>query len=557
LTRYAPSFSVQIAGYEASQDTFKVTARTAVTNLLGDFELQIDNRFGRWTGGSGGIYNVQWNDPVVITLDGNQVFKGRVDKPDDHVDKTSEGFVLKLTGRDDARRTNGALQDIVTSLHFVNQDVNSIVTQIINTYNSMKYAADPTINIASILPAAGTLNMTFLWRRKSLWTMLGEIADQLGAPVALGGLNTFYDFYVDQFDGFYFEPVGQRSTGVNLGGIGNPEVKVRDYYKDSLPVKNDIWAWGQNSAGMIPLEIQPGWQATRADPWTENNSSDYGVGPIGGGIGSITLSDDSGTKIMGSYSIKIAGVVASNPLGSIRFYWYMPFPFGGTKWPGQPPGGALNSYNETSLTETMGEINGIGFFMRTDTPIDFLIEAKDGTNSILADSQQVHIDPGGWFSNWLNPEWVPVSIPFGPSAGYKIVTSGVDSFDWSNVAEIRYVAYANGIGTINIWFDGFRFFKPLVANKALAAPSPATRRTQIVQATQVTSYLLLALYAQSILENQMYPQQYYEVTNIGRNDLKAGQTVGLEGKTVVIRELDYSFEKAAGWEIEGKFWEQT
>lgn len=552
--RYAPSFSVQIAGHEVSTDTFKVTARTAITNMVGDFELEVDDRFDRYSGGAGGIYNIQWNDPVIISLDGTRVFKGRIDNPIRHIEKPPGmgGKYVKLTGRDD----NGALQDIVASLHFVNTDANSIISQIISTYNALKYANDPTISIGSILPAPGALNMSFQWKRKAPWTMLGEVADQLGAPIALGGLNTFYDFYLDPVDGFYFEPVGTRSTGVNFGGIGNPEIKIRDYNIDSLPVKNDIWAWGYNSAGMIPLQMQPNWQPSRADPWTENNASDYSAGPTGGGIGSITLSNDNGTFIMGSYSIKITGVLASNPLNALRFYWYMPFPFN-TKWPGQAPSGGLNTYNEVSMSETMGEINGIGFYLRTDTPLDFLIEAKDGTSSTLVDSQQVHIDPGGPFSNWLNPQWVPVSLPFGPSAGYKIVTSGVDSFDWSNVAEIRYVAYVNGVGTINIWFDGFRFFKPLVANAALGSPSPATRRTQIVQATNIANYQLLALYAQGLLGTLQFPQQYYDLTNFGRNDLQAGYTVTSEGKSLVIRELEYDFEKTLGWEIKAKAWEQT
>jgi hypothetical protein len=560
LTRYAPSFSVLIAGNEAWEDTFKTTARTAITNQVGEFELHVDDRFDRWSGGAGGVYNIQWNDAVIIVLDGTRVFKGRVDKPIRHVDKSQDAFSVKLTGRDD----NGALQDIVASLHFVNADVNNIISEIINTYNVLKYPADPTIGIRSILPAPGTLNMSFQWKRKSLWSMLGEVADQLGAPVALGGLNTFYDFYVDPFDNFFFEPVGTRSTGIDLGGIGNPEIKIRDYNIDSLPVKNDIFAWGQNSAGMIPLQMQPGWQPTRADPWTEQNASDYQSGPTGGGIGSITISDDNtaGNFVMGSWSIKILGVIATNPAGQIRFYWIMPFPFGGpyppggSKWPAQNPWGYLNVYNEVSLAETMGEISGIGYFLRTDTPFDHLIEVRD-VNDTLCQSEQVHIDPGGPFSNWLNPVWVPVSFPFGPSAGYKIVTSGVDAFDWSGVKEIRFVTYINGVGTLNIFFDGFRFFKPLIANKALSPPSPNTRRSQIVQATHLSDYKLLALYAQSILENMQNPQQYYELKNVGRNDLQAGYTVTSEGKSLVIRELDYNFEKGPGWEIDLKAWEET
>jgi hypothetical protein len=539
MTRYKPSFSVLLNGTEANQDTMRVDARTTITNQVGTFELEVDDRFDKWNA-------LQWNHPAIITLDGTRILKGRVDEPRRAVDKKN-ARVITLTGREDG----GALQDIVTSKHFVNQDVNSILTNIINTYNSMRYASDPAITVGSILPAPGTISMSFLWKRKSLWQMLIDVANALGAPVALGGLDTFYDFYVDPFDNFFFEPTGQHSSGIDLGGIGGPEIKKREWVIDSLTAKNDVWVWGDGSAGTLPLEMQTGYTGpgARTDPWSEGNAADFGIGP-----NVDTIADDATQSIIGSKSIKISTLsILGSP--SDRIYWYMPFPFGSGKWPGQDPNGVLNAYNELSMTETMGELTGIGFFIQTEAgnPFDLLVEVKDFSNK-LGMSNSVHIEPGG---KWFSAYWNYVQLPFGPSASYKNAEGNNDSYDWTSIKEVRFVVFnfPLGLGTLNIWFDGLRFIKPLVVNKAQGGQP--SRRTHVAQASHISSYPLAVIYAQALLENMMNPQQYYEINNIGRADIPAGYKFTAEAKTLLAREIRYQFTKDEGWLIDLTGFEQT
>ena len=519
---------------DLSQDAMIMELEDAISNRVPSFRVSLDNRFDKYSG-------ILWNDPVTLSIDGQGILKGRIDEPDRSISK-KEGRVIELIGRGDA----GAFEDILASLHLLNETPQAIVNRVMSEYNNRKLAGDPGISIQSNL-APDTVTMSFLWRRKNLWSMLRDVADQLGAPSELGGVDEFFDFYVDPTDGLYFEPIGNRDSGVSIPA--NAETMKRTHCIDSLTVKNDIWLWGNSSAGTIPLEMQMDYVApdTRQDPWTENNASDYAAGS-----NVYSISSDPDTKILGDYSIYVLGVlVFPDPTKPVKLYWYLPFPF--SKWPGQDPGGALNAYNEVAMTETMGEINAIGFFLRTDTPFDFLVEVKDGTSATLAQSQSVKVDPGGPFSNWLNPNWVYVQLPFGPSANYKNM-SDKDTIDWSNIAEVRFCCFISpGVGTVNIWFDGFRFIKPLVVNKSRGT----TRRTFIHNASAFDSYTKAAIYCEALLENLENPQRYYDFENLGRVDIPIGYKFSLEGVQLVMRELSYHLSKDQGWIIKGRGFEQT
>ena len=528
-----------LGGTEAWEDTMRADVRRSITNQTGRFELEVDDRFDKWNA-------KQWNNSVIIVIDGTRVFKGRMDELVRDVDKKT-GKVFPVSGRCDG----GALQDIITSKHYVNQDVNGIISDILSTYNDLKYSGDPAISTGSILPSPGTISMSFQFKRKSLWNMLEDIANALGAPATLGGLDTYHDFYVEPFDAFYFEPVGQRSSGVNLGGIGGVEIKKRKWTIDSLPVKNDVWVWGDGMAGTIPLQMQTGYAGAgiRQDPWTEGNASDFLKGT---GVDIITTDADC---LIGSTSIKI---ITLSILAHERGYWYMPFPFGapyppgGSKWAGQPPRAVLNTYNETTLTETMGEIAALGFFYKTDTAHNLLIEVKD-LDGVLAQSEGIRIEKG---VNWYAPAWNYIQLPFGPSANYKNM-SDKDALDWTSIQEIRYVFYnyPYGLGTIQCLMDGFRFIKPLVVNNAQGGAT--TRRIHPVQESTLSTYDMAKNWAQVVLENLMNPQQYYDITNIGRADIPAGYTFTSEAKTLLAREVNYLLSKDQGWLITVKGFEQT
>lgn len=525
-----------------TNDTFKVEVEQAITNRVPAFRLSVDDRNAKWSG-------LGWNDPIEIGIEDTRILDGRLDEPRRDLDKKG-GRIIYLSGRGN----EGALQDVLSSLHFVNQTPQAIVGAIINEYAARKLANDPTIYIDSNL-APDTISMSFLFKRKSLWDMLSEVASALSAPVALGGVDQFFDFYISPGSGggFRFEPVGNRDSGVTIPPIGYPsgETKRRSHIIDSLPVKTDVWVWGNGSAGTLPLEMQTGYAApgVRQDPWTENNADDYVKGD---GVDLIT--NDNTEHVIGDWSIRITTL---SIFGYGRFYWIMPFPFGGpyppggSKWPGQLPGYKLNCYNEVGMSETMGEISGIGFFLKTDTPFSLLIEVVDEGN-LRAQSESVRVEKG---VNWYSPTWNYIQLPFGPSSNYKTM-SDTDVIDWSRIKEIRYCGFnfPYGLGTIQIAFDGLRFIKPLVVNQTGGMP---TRRTLIQQETAITDYALAKVYAKALLENVVNPQQYFDFDNLGRVDIPIGQKFTFEGRELVMRELKYDFSKDEGWTIKGRGYEAT
>jgi hypothetical protein len=531
---------------DLSGDLIRAEIEDAITNRVPAFTIEIDNRFDKWD-------SLLWNDPITLSIEGQGVLRGRLDIPDRSVEK-SQGKILALKGRGDA----GALEDIQASMHVVNMTPKDIVDKIMNAYSTMRYSADPNITVQSNL-APNDITMSFLWKRKGLWPMLRDVSDALGAPPALGGKDTFFDFYVDVTDGFYFEPIGNRDSGVSIPA--SLETIRRRRIIDSLSVKNDIWVWGNESAGTIPLEMQIGYNGgvgdDRTDPWTEGNAADYKKG-----AGVDIISDEPTEYVIGSQSIRITTLVI---MSNERLFWYMPFPFGapyppgGSKWPGQDPAGGLNCYNETKMEETMGEINAVGFFIKSDTAFNLCLEVKDGTTGTTAAGESVRYDPG---MNFLFPPWNYVQRPFGPSAGFKPTSPTApptDVVDWANIAELRFVVYnyPYGMGTISIFFDGFRFIKPLVVRCPQVPATPATRRIQIEPVSNIASYALAKIYGNSVLENLMTAQHYYNFENLGRVDIPIGYKFSLEGVQMLMREMSYVFSKDEGWTIKGRGFLQT
>jgi len=546
LTRYKPTFSLMSGPNDLSGDLIRAEIEDAITNRVPAFTIDIDNRFDKWDA-------LLWNDPITLSIEGQGVLRGRLDIPDRSVEK-KQGKILSLRGRGDA----GALEDIQASMHVVNMTPKDIVDKIMNLYSLMRYTDDPAIAISSNL-APDDITMSFLSKRKSLWAMYRDVADALGAPVALGGKDQFFDFYVAVTDGFYFEPIGNRDSAVSIPA--NLETMRRHRIIDSLPVKNDIWVWGNESAGTIPLQMQVGYNGgvgdDRTDPWTEGNAADYKKG-----AGVDILADEATEHVIGSQSIKITTLVI---MSNERLYWYMPFPFGapyppgGSKWPSQDPAGGLNAYNETKMDETMGEIIAVGFFIKSDTAFNIAIEVKDGTTGATAIGESVRYDPG---LSVFFPPWNYVQRPFGPSAGFKPTNPTApptEVVDWSNIAEVRFVVYnyPYGMGTVNIFFDGIRFIKPLVVRCPQVPATPATRRIQIEPASNMASYKLAKIYGNSVLENLMTAQQYYDFDNLGRVDIPIGYKFSLEGVEMLMREMSYVFSKDEGWTIKGRGFLQT
>jgi len=543
MGRYVPTFALTSGANDLTKEVLLIEVQDAVTGTVPTGRFDISNRNEKWAALKG-------NDPISLEIDDVPIFLGRLDAPESGMNKKG-ARILSLTGRGNA----GALEDIVSSIHVDNMTPAAIVVTIYNEYINRKLSGDPSITIESNLAPndPGILIMNFLWKRKNFWAMLQDLATQLGAPAILGGDGQFYDFYVTPTNGLVFEPVGHRDSEITIPESIETLKAARTI--DSLTVKNDIWVWGDQGAGTLPLQMQVGYVGAgiRQDVWTENNAADYLPGDHVAGAG---IQNDGVTKKFGSYSIKIPFSAIG---GGERGYWYMPFPFGapyppgGSKWPAQPPGDRFNTFNETSMTESMGEISGIIFSIRNAVTLDFLLEVVD-ENDYLVQSESSHLE-GATIGNWFNPEWKTLQLPFGPSASYKSMDP-LQIFNWAAVKQIRFCVYKTpSIMGFDVWFDGLAFIKPLVV--AIQEAGATSRRTKIKQASTVSTYPQAKTFGRAILENEYTPQTYRNIENLGRVDVPIGSKFKIGTTELIMREATYTMTKSTGWIISGLAWEAT
>lgn len=553
--RYNPSFQVlggTSGSTDLSNDCFDIEFNDSITNAAGDFKISLDDRMGRYSKGTRAA--LAQFQPVIITLDGVRIFKGRIESPVGIVDKKA-ALVYEISGRSNF----GTLVDMVYSKHVVQETAYAIVNEIIAIQNAQALSQDPVLSMGSNL-ADNTVKLNFLWKRQSLQEMLYDVACKLGSPVSQGGVNQFYDFWVNPYDAFYFVPTGSLNSYVDLGWPGGIEETERKFVIDAYPVKNDIWTWAMNTAagvglGRIPLTLQPGYAGYPEDSWTEGNAADYTAGD-----NIDTLHNDATRYVMGTSAIYVASTAI---LPNQRFYFamQMPFPADGSKWPGQPPNNVMNTYNETSMSESMGQLAAMSYFLwlAVQGTWTHWVEVVDIYGNV-AQSQMmnalsqdlVHPSPG----SGLPAGWQQMTIAFGPDSNFVLVTGTF--FDWASVAQIRFSFSPQNVLVAtaqSLWFDGFQFVKPLVVNTKQAGAT--TRRTYTQVESGILTYLDAVNYGQATLENMMQPQQYDEIKNIGRNDIPAGYAFTSEAKSLVARMIKYKFTKPEGWLIDMKGWEAT
>lgn len=548
MTRWIPTDSLTIGGTDVADYLVEATVQDRITTQIPSCTLKLDNISEIWSA-------LVWNNAIILGLDGTTVFRGRMDKPDRLTSK-KDAKVLTVTGRGNL----AALQDVVTSMHVINQAADDVVTALLYEYANRKLSGDPSIPITSNL-APHDVGVSFQWKRKDLFQCLQDVNTQLGGPA-----GDFYDFYANPSGNYYFEPIGNRASGITIAS--STETMTAEQHIDSIPVKNDIWLWANSKGGTIPLNMQPGYNSAQdppispdpSDPWSEGNAADYTLSvPT-----LFTFTDDATTAAIGSQSLKFDYSWVIWP--ATRFYWALTFPIAGTGvvWSAQKPSGHLNCYNEcqwddgtSGMGEQMGEWIACDFFAATTDKIDLIIEVKDGTDT-LAQSETVHLEPATStiFPYWTYPAWVPIAIPFGPSSNYKCITADA-TFDWSDVVEIRWVLGnfpPGAIGHISVWFDGLRFVKPLIINRYQSGA--VTRRSIVVTKTAIANYSDAVDYADGLLENRQSAQIYWDFTNIGRADIPVGQTFHVDSLELLLREADYSFTKDKGWTVKGVGWEK-
>jgi hypothetical protein len=581
--RFNPLIAVTLnTSTDLSDDIIEADVKIPVTHAVPSFKYVFDNRGGKYTpDGTDDTIN-EW-DRIALAIETETQLVGQVDRSVAGISKDG-GEIITAYGRGKA----GPLEDIIDTLHYNNLSVMDVATDLIEKYNGRKGADDPVLAITSNLLPDPLPVIEWAWEAKSYWSMLKEICYAMAAPYNQGGVNTYYDVYVDDTGLIYIEPCGYRSSGITL--TTGDEIISGEYDRDATAVKNDIWAEGASNAGAIPLTMQFDYPlgTLRTDPWTEGNAADWeGVDNVN------SITDDAVTYVIGSNSIHI---VSDNVWVGELIKWKMEFPFPpqgpptnyserGALWPGLDgdgnflpylgPYGHLNCYGTNGLSENMGQINALAFFLQfiIDAPyntVKFRVEAIDGTSSrdpsdptYQAQSNIARLDhptpvykvgateiSGGTFPNWNY-----VSIPFGPSVNLHD-QPGSEKFDWSDVIQINFCMNLEGyvgFGTPEFWFDGFHFVKPLFANVTSDYVAHRdVRKSAFYRSTDLGKYPVLYLWAKGILLNFECPQVSVDLTNVGLTGLPSGQTFVLDGSTYVLRDKRIRLSKKDGWTIGGK-----
>jgi hypothetical protein len=553
--RFAPELSLTIAGTEVKNDIASLSCDFSVTDQVQALEVELGNLADKYAA-------LKPFDEIVLKVNGTQRLYARADSCNPDYSKAG-AKVFRVKGR---QIGGSALQDIVASLQFVDEHPDDIVDGIMASYNASKGTSDPTITVASNL-APTDITMNFRWQRKNYWKMLQELQEALGGPVADGGADEFFDFWLDPATtgDFYFENAGHRDSTVVI--LDNTEATKAKRVVDATAVKNDIWVWGNSQAGRVPLEMQEGYNiGDVTDPWTEGNAADFTA--TGSPTTGVTIQDQTDTGLglpyvkVGHQSLHMKGF--RNMITEERATMHLVFPKDGdgVVWPAQDPGGHFNAYNEIALSESMGEFVGCHFWFKSNTNCVILIQVTDGAGVVA-------YSPGyGYQVGWWPPkdagDWQEILFPFGPSAKYSVVADTryppVPIFDWSNVVEIAWVCKASSFQgypnpNADYWFDGLYFIKPLVVNAY--STSDGVRKSAHVAKDEIVNYTSAKLIANALLEQQKMAQIYWDFDEIGRDDIPSGFRFTLGSTELLMREQRWQFSKESGWTLTGKAWEKT
>jgi hypothetical protein len=513
--------------------------------------------------------------PIRLTVNGVNLFGGIVDDPTDSTDK-KKGYAREIKARGFAARW----LDTYSSIHIVSSSANDIAARILNEYNNRRGFADLAIRWR-YNGAPNNLSYPIFQRRERIQDMFMGLAQLLAAPPGyLGGSDYMYDFYVDA-DGYAsFVKVASEWAIDSLGNCLQLKDSHRTLSKVEVrgtPVKNDVWLWGGQTSGRLPLEMQDGYMnQTPKDVWTENNSGDYGWG-VENGAGTPSLSNSQDHVAFGSWAIKILMPQLNNP--SYRVYWYLPFP--NSKWLGQEPNGRLNFFNEapqykekkhdgstwtnaTGMSEQMGEIQGIGFYLYSTASFDWHIELVDHFNHKVRTAKERY-DVGLWPTAYWKPY---LNIPIGPSANMEGSENATEPFDWSCVKEIRWVCSWGAAYSWPIWFDGLRLIKPLVVHYPnyhmsgganpyndpwnngpypYAYRSATSLKTEIVNEQSVDDWKVGKRIAASIYETTAYPQAFWTIEGFGVTECIPGQKFLYGTTELCMRENRFSITKEDGF----------
>jgi hypothetical protein len=409
----SPSYEILLNGIHAEDYFTTLTTNRFVRQQLGTFSVSLDDwQFEKW-----GKNLARWQ-PVIISIDGTRIFKGRIDKILQHYDKGQDGYLTTVTGRDDA----GPLQDITFSKNYdslgpIHTSKDILTDLITNVYPSLKGTLDPalTVDMSAAFEAKSLSPYGKNWDRVSFWQALEEICEDIEGTYAAAGSTFFLDFWVDENDVLHITQTGELALTLDppIGGYGGDWIKTSDWTLDGLPIKNSVWFWGGGQDGVLPLQWDTFWstvhnQLPAHDPWLDDLSNPYPyfqptLSP--GLFQSLSLTTKTNTSnspagrmlhlhatsFIQTFQLQMfirtpGDDEAFPPIGSLSWtgapyasfgYIYVPpyvaldipMPFKPSGLPtgdahafdifGRGPGGHLNWYNNDVMDESMGEISAV------------------------------------------------------------------------------------------------------------------------------------------------------------------------------------------------------
>jgi hypothetical protein len=577
--RYSPVVHIAIAGTTGVElDLVSATVDLGVTEKVPAIALTLNDADQKYSD-----LPLPWNGTISLLVDGSSRFVGRIDSLSPPEEK-AQGRILTVKGR---HTGSAALEDYVANLQ-VSGTPEDIVTAIIARYTSMRgttYTADPPITIMTNA-APDDITMEFDWRRKSFWKMLYELQEALGAPVAEGGKDEFYDFFLDPgYTGnFYFVPMASLDSAVVVPE--NTELLKANRTIDGLPVKNEIYLWCNAGGGAVPYEMQEGWNNTQlvpipwiTDPWTEGNAADYSK-DVGLG-GSIDIEDHVYTPAeiaaddigVGYQCIRIYGTTSPlNDWEKQYAYWSMKFGHFPPAAPeafhlkldgftNQDPHDMLNLANETHMNESMGEVSAVSFLIKDCiNPLlgawQLSLECVDVDDNVVRSSSGT-ARATEWAGFWLTQKWLPAQINIGPTVANWTRKTGT-SFDWTAVKELRFLVSGQR-AAFDFYFDGFKFVKPLIAHARYVSGTAQekTCRSIVIAKEKIANYQAALLTAQGLLETQKRPNVYWNFEDIGRTDIPSGYKFTLGSTELLMRDQKWSMTKEGGWLVTATALEKT
>jgi hypothetical protein len=519
-----------------------------------------------------------------------------------------------VKGRDDS----GSLQDVIFSKYYnllrgsIDTPKKLLIDLFTNVYPGRKGTQDPALTLSTSTNfeshGISTPDGVFNWDRISFWQALEALCQAIEGHYSAEPF--FIDYWTDENDVTHVTQTGELSLAIDVGGYGGDYVKVRDWTLDALPIKNDIWFWGNNKAGVLPLSIDATWckynNRSVSDPWTKNTAQYFSKlwsNPASPDTHMEITNGTNGIHIhFGSLGLQNA-VIGGSPTGEPTpflqgpnappyFGWEIDMrsaPFGPNTSDfaifRRGPLGHLNFSNNDVTDESMGEINQINCSVRATgqgESFNLCVVLIDGQNNAFADAHSAAAISAMLAYNQLLmpaskvsvPVWTTMSFPIGPSAGATIQTTAPYDFnlnlippfytpgffDWSDIVRIQFIVPQSSIlgavmGDLDIDFDGLSFTKPLVAH-GKPIPTDSIHTGIVTDATVggLVGYETALFRANQYAAGLRESQSYVDYMIVGRPDLQVGHTFTAEGKEVLIRSSITGATKLGGYVTSVQAW---